>query len=128
MIEYGDGLRCLLEAEIGPITPDSITVANVINGNILCLVSLNNWTKGDIELMGSAKPGGITRRFIRELMWYVFDVLKCNRVTARCTTNNVNSWKLLERLGFQCEGLLRQAENGKDVLIYGLLRKELRYG
>lgn len=128
MIEYGDELRPLLEAKIGPIDPKStITVARVEDGRRVCLAAFTGWAKGDVELMGSSEPGGITRKFIRELAMYAFDVLKVNRVTAKAKVSNVACHKVLGRLGFKCEGVLRKADCGEDVLVFGLLREELRH-
>jgi hypothetical protein len=128
VIEYGDALRPILEAKIGPIDPDqSITVARVENGRNVCLAAFTGWSKGDVELMGASEPGGITRKFIRELAAYAFDVLKVNRVTAKARMSNVACHKVLGRLGFKCEGVLRKADNGEDVLVFGLLKEELKH-
>lgn len=55
-----------------------------------------------------------------------------HRIFAECDPENVSSWKLLERLGFEREGYLKQNvyfwkdEAGspiwKDTLLYGMLR------
>ncbi|SEL79068.1 GNAT family N-acetyltransferase [Paenibacillus sp. OK003] len=39
-----------------------------------------------------------------------YSTLKLNRIEAKVDPDNVNSIKLLEKLGFTCEGTLRQYE------------------
>lgn len=71
---------------------------------------------------------GIMSEAVRELLVYGFRDLDLNRIRATVVTENVTSAKLLERLSFQKEGILRQAQflNGKfdDLAAYALLREE----
>ena len=71
---------------------------------------------------------GIITRATKLLIDYAFDELDMNRVEIRCSTENIRSAAVPERLGFKKEGHLRQAEfrNGHmhDFYIYGLLREE----
>ena len=128
MIHSGDHFRADLELIIGEISPDSVTFANEVDGKVRCLVSFGNWRKGDIEIMGAAVGGGITRGLIRQLARYVFGELKCNRITAKATVSNARSIALLTRLGFKREGLLRKADSGEDLIIFGLLPEDLKHG
>ena len=128
MILHGDHLRPMLEALIGPITPDSVVFGWHNGASVVCLVAFAHWSRGDIEIMCAARPGGIHRRLIRELARYVFDDLQCTHVTARVLTDNAPSIRLLERLGFVREGLQRKAQDGRDLILFGLIREELRHG
>lgn len=71
---------------------------------------------------------GIMSEAVRELLGYGFRDLALNRIRAAVVTDNVASARLLERLSFQKEGILRQAQfvNGKfdDLIAYALLREE----
>lgn len=128
MIEHGDALRPLLESIIGPIDPESVTFAwRDHGGEVVCLVAFHHWSRGDVEISGAARPGGIHRRMIRELARYAFDDLHCNHITARVLTENAPSLRLLERLGFVREGLARKADEGRDVVLFGLTREDLRH-
>jgi ribosomal-protein-serine acetyltransferase len=73
---------------------------------------------------------GIITRACRTMIDYAFDSLEMNRVEIRCSTENVRSAAVPERLGFKKEGVLRQAEmlNGRahDFCIYGLLAEDPR--
>jgi RimJ/RimL family protein N-acetyltransferase len=63
----------------------------------------------------------------RALVAHAFGPLGLERVGARCHAGNMRSVGLLERLGFQFEGrlkehLVREGER-RDCLLYGLLRR-----
>ena len=65
---------------------------------------------------------------VSELLAYGFSVLDLNKIRALVVPDNIASAKLLERLKFQKEGVMRQAQfvNGKydDLIAFGLLREE----
>jgi len=73
---------------------------------------------------------GIVTKACRAMIDYAFVGLDMNRVEIRCSTENTRSAAVPERLGFQREGALRQAEvlNGRphDFYIYGLLAEDER--
>lgn len=73
---------------------------------------------------------GIISRACRTMIDYAFQRLEMNRVEIRCSTENLRSTAVPERLGFTKEGVLRQAEvlNGRahDFCIYGLLAEDTR--
>jgi len=62
------------------------------------------------------------------LLQYGFDVLNLHRVEADIDPRNESSSRILERLGFQQEGLLRErwivGDEVSDTAYYGLLRSE----
>jgi hypothetical protein len=70
------------------------------------------------------------RRRPRALLRWAFDMLDLNRVQAETDTRNVASARVLEKLGFVREGLLREdcVVNGEvsDSWVYGLIRREWR--
>jgi len=71
---------------------------------------------------------GIMSEAVRELLVYGYRDLNLNRIRATVVPDNVASVRLLERLSFKKEGVLRQAQflNGKydDLAAYALLREE----
>lgn len=127
MLVYGDELRPMLEQHIGPIDPNTQTLARVVDGQPVCIVSFGNLRRGDVEIMGWARPGGVDRGIIRALAEYAFVTLGVNRVSARAVMSNTDSQRILTRLGFRREGLLRRADDGEDVLIFGLLPEDLKH-
>jgi RimJ/RimL family protein N-acetyltransferase len=73
---------------------------------------------------------GIATEAARAVLVHAFDSLGLNRVSAHCMVRNPASGKVLERLGMQREGVLRQRvlKEGRfeDVALYGLLRSDPR--
>ena len=61
------------------------------------------------------------------LLQWAFDTLDLNRVQAEVDTRNAASARVLEKLGFVCEGTLREdcVVDGEvsDSWVYGLLRR-----
>ena len=66
------------------------------------------------------------------LMNYGFETLGLHRIHAETSSANVDSWRVMERLGMRPEARLREAvqEDGAwaDTLIYGILADEWRGG
>lgn len=71
---------------------------------------------------------GIITRSCRTLIEYAFNDLRLNRVEIRCALENKKSRAIPERLGFQAEGIIRQAEwlydHFVDHVVYSLLATE----
>lgn len=75
---------------------------------------------------------GIMTEAIRALLHFGFEVRNLHRVEARVRLGNEASMQLLQRLGFQEEGLLREClflnHSFFDVKIFSLLQSEYRKG
>ena len=71
---------------------------------------------------------GLMREALVALLDYAFDELKMRRVEAFADASNSASDRLLRRLGFTCEGTMRQRSvikgEVRDSSVYGLLRVE----
>ncbi|GIO01156.1 GNAT family protein [Brevibacillus laterosporus] len=71
---------------------------------------------------------GYARESLEALVRYGFDVHKLNRIEAKVEPENVNSKKLLSKLAFVHEGILREYQKSKgsyvDLHIFSLLKKE----
>lgn len=105
-------------------------------GNVyLAEQDYQNWEVGYVFHFDFQKQGYATEA-VRELIAWAFAEEHAQRIFAQCNPKNTNSWRLLERLGFQREGHLRKniyferSEAGTplwlDTLVYGLLEGELR--
>ncbi|MCF6406282.1 GNAT family N-acetyltransferase [Chitinophaga filiformis] len=83
------------------------------------------------DLLPSYWGKGIMTNSIHRLMQYGFEDLQMNRIEAFVDPANIHSRQLLERLGFEREGKVRQAffQKGKfvDAFIYSLLQRDYRY-
>ena len=71
---------------------------------------------------------GYMTEAVSEVIRYGFIELGLNRIEATVDTRNTNSYRLLERVGFKREGLLRQrhhyGSSYQDELFYGLLKTD----
>jgi RimJ/RimL family protein N-acetyltransferase len=71
---------------------------------------------------------GYATEAARALLGWAFDTLDLNRVQAETDTRNAASARVLEKLGFEREGTLREdcVVNGEvsDSWVYGLLRRQ----
>jgi ribosomal-protein-serine acetyltransferase len=71
---------------------------------------------------------GIVTDASRVVIDHAFDEWKLNRVEIHCATGNAKSCAIPKRLGFQLEGLLREAQllNGEyqDINVYGMLARD----
>lgn len=83
---------------------------------------------GNNIYMGVARDGNVkywlNKRIIGEIADFVFNHLGCVRVTARTQPENTKARRMLESIGFVCEGIMRQGYGNKDMLIYGILQSE----
>lgn len=95
----------------------------VCNDELVCVTVWTAITDYDIEAsIVSVNP--IWRRHLNEILDYPFNQLGYNRITARIRAGNIKSQNLAKKLGFVLEGVMREAYNGEDVYIYGLLKRD----
>ncbi len=71
---------------------------------------------------------GVATEAGRALLGWAYDTLDLNRVQAEADTRNLPCGRVLEKLGFQREGTLREdcivGGEVSDSWVYGLLRRE----
>ncbi len=79
-------------------------------------------------LTSEAEGKGIITDACRTLIKYGFETLGLHRLELRAAVDNIRSLAIAPRLGFNKEGILRQAEwvNGTshDLAVFSLLRQE----
>ena len=65
-----------------------------------------------------------------EIIRFGFEELELHRIWSWCIAENNGSWRVMEKLGMQREGLLRENEYFKgrwwDTLMYAILEDEWR--
>ena len=75
-------------------------------------------------LKTEAQGKGVASEALTLIKNYAFRTLNLNKLVASCSSNNIGSYKVLEKAGFMREGCLKQNSilNGKyiDDYIYGL--------
>lgn len=71
---------------------------------------------------------GYATEAAKAVVAYGFEVLKLNRIHAYFFKRNVASGRVLEKIGMQCEGCLRQHvkkwDNFEDIMGYGMLKAD----
>lgn len=103
-------------------------------GNIAGVIGFHgiSWANKSTDIgywLGEKYRGhGIMTESCRALVNYAFRETKLNRVEIRCAEQNYRSRAIPERLGFQIEGTIRDAEwlydHYVDHVVYGILAKE----
>jgi RimJ/RimL family protein N-acetyltransferase len=83
---------------------------------------------GDIRItIASSSPLWATRQNIRSLLHYPFIQLGCRRVTTITPKHLRRARKFLTGIGFKLEGVMREAVDGRDACIYGMLKHECKW-
>lgn len=108
------------EQALGRTAPPEI--AWLSNGK--ALVGFFNYTGCDIELAIHGKGKWATPNFIAHCFSYIYNQLGVQRSTVRVLEKNQPSIKLVTRLGYQLEGILRKALKNENVLVFGMLKNE----
>ena len=71
---------------------------------------------------------GMTAEAARAVIDWAFDAFQLEKVSATADLLNTQSWRVMEKLGMQREGLLRSDRilRGRrtDVVLYGILKRE----
>lgn len=94
-------------------------------GQVVAGVIFNVFEGADVHV--SIAGRGWTPAFCRAVGKYVFEQLKCERMTA--ITEQASIVRIGEWLGGQVEGRLRNHfGNGRDGYIVGILKEEYRFG
>lgn len=86
---------------------------------------LNDYTPSRNIEMSAVISGPMRVSDLRDIFRYCFD--RVSRITARTSVNNTRTLHILDTLGFQREGILRQwFRDGSDAVLFGLLKSEQR--
>lgn len=126
MIQVGEQFRSYLENALDTQLSDRAVFFGVFKRNGEGVVAIDNYTQYDAEIFYAGRQL-ISRGLLAVVFNYIFKELNCHRCTSRITADNDKAISIVERLGFKHEGVLRQAINGQDVIIHGLLKSECRY-
>lgn len=92
---------------------------------------MNEWHKKaemGVVIGEKSQNKGVMTEILPALLKYGFEQLALNRIVGDIFAGNVGSQQLLEKHGFQKEGILRQTdfdgENFHDTVVYSLLKSE----
>lgn len=110
-------------------------ISDKSTGQVIGRCSLHNWNKeqtraeiGYVMHDETQRQKGFMTEAVTAVIAHGFNELKLRRIEALTGVTNTASLRLLEKSGFQKEGLLRehwQLPNGtEDSLLFSLLRRE----
>ncbi|MBA2176411.1 GNAT family N-acetyltransferase [Halobacillus locisalis] len=113
---------------------DGLTVCILYKGAIAGTIDLHaiDWKNRKTSIgywMGAKYKGkGLLTRSCQALFTYAFRDLGLNRIEIRADVRNTKSWAVPERLGFEKEGVIREAamlyDEPSDHVVYGMLEKD----
>jgi ribosomal-protein-alanine N-acetyltransferase len=97
-----------------------------------CFLQVTNWALREAEVAYSLQRHlwnqGYTTEAAQALVGYGFDTLQLHRIWAKCIAENIGSWRVMEKIGMQREGYLRENRwlHGQwwDILLYAILDHE----
>lgn len=97
------------------------------NHRPMCAVVFNEYNGSNIEMTIYADKGGITRGVIRYISQYVFNQLKCRRLTVRTKKRNKFVLKLAPRVGFTYEHVASRYFPDDDAVVFRMYREDCRW-
>ena len=119
-------------------TPEAQVIAHVIDTgrpaqeeDVLCVVLLNHWTPHTVEgnIVSDGTKRWANRQFIYDTYHYVFEHANKTRFNFTVDPANTAAIAMHEALGHKLEGRFADAAGeGKDLLVYGLTRRDWRAG
>lgn len=108
--------------------PDYRALAAVDGTEILGAVVYDCFYAHDCNLsIAIASPRCVTRGTLRQVFNYPFKQLGLTRVSASVAADNEKSLRLMERWGFQKEGVKRNGYGHCDEILFGMLRSESKW-
>jgi len=107
-----------------------MTTIGVVNdrGKIVGAAVFHEYRGTDIQIScASESPKWISKKVLRAIFSYPFKQLGCRRVTVMTPSKHAHMRQLIDRLGFKQEGILRDAYQDDDCVVYGMLRSECKW-
>jgi RimJ/RimL family protein N-acetyltransferase len=106
------------------IVPPFTTMGIEHAGDVVAGVVFNHFTGPDVH--ATIAGHGWTKGFLADVGHYVFDQLKCIRITV--VTEQPHIVRIAERLGGEVEGLLRSHfGQGRDGFLVGILKEDWKF-
>jgi RimJ/RimL family protein N-acetyltransferase len=105
----------------------AITIGIALRGRLIAGFAFTNYNRTNLEISAAADSARwATPANIFTVLAYPFLILGCARVTCLVQRGNRRARRLLEGVGFKCEGNLRSwwGEGKGDALIYGYLKRD----
>jgi len=95
----------------------------MVDGKITAGAVFNNYNRASVH-MHLAIEGRMPPTFVAAIMDYPFRQLGCKRITGLIAERNWASRRFAEHLGARIEGVLQDALESGNLVVYGLLRND----
>lgn len=105
-----------------PITGPYLAMGWIKNDQIVGQVIFNDYTGANIEIHLHA-PNILNKKTVKDVFKYVFETLKCERLTAKPYCTNKNLLQILTRLGFEYECTQERYYKDGDKIIDAVVYK-----
>lgn len=105
-------------------------VSAVDDEGFLAVVVMSNFTRRNVDLHVASRPGkcsvpeAVRIELFQFVFSYVFKQLGAVRTTGLIKAGNKKARRLVERLGFSLEGVMRKALDDDDLCVYGFLNTD----
>jgi len=108
--------------------PGAVGVGYERGGRVVQGVVFTDYTGANIQIHIARDPSHpFYPAFIAAAMDYPFRQLGCRRLTAFVAAKNIKSQRLAEKFGGVPEGIMLDALDDDDLIVYGLLRRNAQH-
>jgi RimJ/RimL family protein N-acetyltransferase len=129
MLVLGPGVREWVSRQTGHEYPGNATaIGYERHGQIVQGVVFSDYSGANIQGHLACAPGrSFFPTFVAAMVDYPFNQLGCRRITILVATQNLKSQRIVEHLGAVREGVMTDALDDDDLIVYGLLRRNAQY-
>ena len=126
---YDEAVANYVGRELGVPDFGPCTAIGISDGSDLLAGVVYFASRGYVVEMAIASktPRWCTRKVLRALFHYPFNVLQCKRITVTVDADKPQIREFDERLGFVYEGTLKEGHPNGDCAIYRMLRDECKW-
>lgn len=109
--------------------PDARAIGYASGGHMRAVTVFDTFGESDcnIHIASDGSRRWCSREYLLHSFAFPFIQLKLARVTGFVPSKNSDALRFDLHLGFQREGLMRNAFRGDDLIILGMLREECRW-
>lgn len=111
--------------DAGELAKDVYAIGLEIDKQLRAVVYFCDFTTTNcsMHVVTDGRGHWLSRGFLAAVFSYPFVQLKLNRVTGYVAARNMRAMVLDLKLGFEVEGRMREAAEGDDIVVLGMLRR-----
>jgi len=112
---------------IGRKTDNFTAIGLESDGKLVAGVIYSDFNGSNITAGIAGEGNWLTSEFLWFMFYYPFCQAGASRITACVETNNLQSQRFVEKLGFELEFSMKRAGRFGDLLIYRMFREDCKY-